>query len=95
MTHQGNVRTYTAGNGSGSTFNYDHANKIKDLVVGTSSGIILSEQYEYDQAGNRTAIKHESPTTGRITQTQYEYDANNQLTKEVFPLLRGNKNIHI
>ncbi len=28
---QGNVRTYTAGNGSGSTFNYDHANKIKDL----------------------------------------------------------------
>ncbi|WP_333563845.1 RHS repeat-associated core domain-containing protein [Bacillus cereus group sp. TH153LC] len=88
---QGNVRTYTAGNGSGSTFNYDHANKIKDLVVGTSSGIILSEQYEYDQGGNRTAIKHESPTTGRITQTQYEYDANNQLTKEVFPLLRGTK----
>ena len=35
--------TYTAGNGSGSTFNYDHANKIKDLVVGTSNSILLSE----------------------------------------------------
>ncbi|MBK5473051.1 hypothetical protein JFU54_21695 [Bacillus sp. TH19] len=58
---QGNVRTYTAGNGSGSTFNYDQANKIKDLVIGTSSQTIFSERYEYDQAGNRNVIKHESP----------------------------------
>lgn len=45
---QGNVCTYTAGKGSGSTFNYDYANKIKDLVVGTSNSILLSEQYEYE-----------------------------------------------
>ncbi len=81
---QGNVRTYTAGNGSGSTFNYDHANKIKDLVVGTSSGNLLSERYEYDQAGNRTKIKHEG-TGGKVTETNFVYDPINQLLNEVLP----------
>ncbi|PGK08261.1 wall-associated protein [Bacillus anthracis] len=88
---QGNVRTYTAGNGSGSTFNYDYTNKITNLVIGTSSQTIFSERYEYDQSGNRTVVKHESPKSGLVTKTQYEYDASNQLTKEIFPLLRGEK----
>ncbi|QWH13740.1 type IV secretion protein Rhs [Bacillus mycoides] len=81
---QGNVRTYTAGNGSGSTFNYDHANKIKDLVVGTSNGILLSERYEYDQAGNRTKIKHEG-AGGNVTETNFGYDPINQLLNETLP----------
>ncbi len=49
---QGNVRTYTARNGSGSTFNYDYANKSKDLVVGTSNSILLSEQYQTEQVNH-------------------------------------------
>ncbi|MED2803100.1 RHS repeat-associated core domain-containing protein [Bacillus thuringiensis] len=81
---QGNVRTYTAGNGSGSIFNYDHANKIKDLVVGTSNSILLSERYEYDQAGNRTKIKHEG-TGGKVTETNFVYDPINQLLNEALP----------
>ncbi|WP_033706514.1 DNRLRE domain-containing protein, partial [Bacillus mycoides] len=78
---QGNVRTYTAGNGSGSTFNYDHANKLKDLVVGTSNSMLLSERYEYDQAGNRTKIKHEG-AGGKVTETNFVYDPINQLLNE-------------
>ena len=83
---QGNVRTYTAGNGSGSTFNYDHANKIKDLVVGTSNSILLSERYEYDQSGNRTKIKHEG-AGGKVTETEtnFVYDPINQLLNEALP----------
>ena len=81
---QGNVRTYTAGNGSGSTFNYDHANKIKDLVVGTANSILLSERYEYDQAGNRTKIKHEG-AGGKVTETNFVYDPINQLLNEALP----------
>ncbi len=81
---QGNVRTYTTGNGSGSTFNYDHANKIKDLVVGTSNSILLSERYEYDQAGNRTKIKHEG-AGGKVTETNFVYDPINQLLNEALP----------
>ncbi|KZD36810.1 wall-associated protein [Bacillus cereus] len=81
---QGNVRTYTAGNGSGSTFNYDHANKIKDLVVGTSNSILLSERYEYDQSGNRTKIKHEG-AGGNVTETNFVYDPINQLLNEALP----------
>ncbi|WP_096478389.1 aureocin A53 family class IId bacteriocin [Bacillus anthracis] len=81
---QGNVRTYTAGNGSGSTFNYDQANKIKDLVVGTSNSILLSERYEYDQSGNRTKIKHEG-AGGKVTETNFVYDPINQLLNEVLP----------
>ena len=77
---QGNVRTYTAGNGSGSTFNYDHANKIKDLVVGTSNSILLSERYEYDQAGNRTSVKvvENGKETKSIAAT---FNEGNQLVK--------------
>ncbi|MFB8328961.1 DNRLRE domain-containing protein [Bacillus wiedmannii] len=81
---QGNVRTYTAGNGSGSTFNYDHANKIKDLVVGTSNSILLSERYEYDQSGNRTKVKHEG-AGGKVTETNFVYDPINQLLNEALP----------
>lgn len=38
--------------GTGATFNYDHVNKIKDVIVSTSNSNLLSGRYEYDQAGN-------------------------------------------
>ncbi|MED1302833.1 hypothetical protein P4U65_20150 [Bacillus pacificus] len=31
----GQVRTYTAANGTGSTFNYNQTGKLTDLVIGT------------------------------------------------------------
>ncbi len=65
-------------------FNYDHANKIKDVVVGTSNSILLSERYEYDQAGNCTKIKHEG-TGGKVTETNFVYDPINQLLNEALP----------
>ncbi|WP_246483938.1 DNRLRE domain-containing protein [Heyndrickxia vini] len=75
---QGNVGTYTAGNGSGSTFVYDDAGKINSLAVGTKKGdILLEEHYRYDENGNRTKIEY--PDGSDIS---YEFDSSDQLTKE-------------
>ncbi|ANN35888.1 type IV secretion protein Rhs (plasmid) [Bacillus thuringiensis serovar coreanensis] len=80
----GQVRTYTAANGTGSTFNYNQTGKLTDLVIGTSNQILLSERYQYDKTGNRTKITHEG--TGRaVTETNYVYDPINQLLKESLP----------
>ncbi|MED3085626.1 DNRLRE domain-containing protein [Bacillus toyonensis] len=80
----GQVRTYTAANGTGSTFNYDQIGKLTDLVIGTPSQILLSERYQYDKTGNRTNITHEG-TGGKVTETNYVYDPINQLLKESLP----------
>ncbi|OOR21504.1 DNRLRE domain-containing protein [Bacillus cereus] len=80
----GHVRTYTAANGTGSTFNYDHIGKLSDLVIGTPNQILLSERYQYDKTGNRTKITHEG-TGGKVTETNYVYDPINQLLKESLP----------
>ncbi|MFJ8119963.1 DNRLRE domain-containing protein [Bacillus mycoides] len=80
----GHVRTYTAANGTGSTFNYDQIGKLTDLVIGTPSQILLSERYQYDKTGNRTKITHEG-TGGKVTETNYVYDPINQLQKESLP----------
>ncbi|PGE85259.1 wall-associated protein [Bacillus pseudomycoides] len=83
----GNVRTYTAGNGSGSTFNYDQTGKVSDLVVGTkpygekSGETILFERYKYDKTGNRTEIARDLGSNKKEI-VKYEYDAINQLKKE-------------
>ncbi|MED2124473.1 MULTISPECIES: hypothetical protein [Bacillus cereus group] len=45
--------------GTGATFNYDHVNKMKDVIVSTLNSILLSGRYEYDQVGNRTKMKYE------------------------------------
>ncbi|MBJ8055061.1 DNRLRE domain-containing protein [Bacillus cereus] len=80
----GQVRMYTAANGTGSTFNYDHIGKLSDLVIGTPNQILLSERYQYDKTGNRTKITHEG-TGGKVTETNYVYDPINQLLKESLP----------
>jgi len=80
----GHVRTYTAANGTGSTFNYDHIGKLSDLVIGTPNQLLLSERYQYDKTGNRTKITHEG-TGGKVTETNYVYDPINQLLKESLP----------
>ncbi|HDR7512209.1 DNRLRE domain-containing protein [Bacillus toyonensis] len=83
----GNVRTYTAGNGSGSTFNYDQTGKVSDLVVGTkpygekSGETILLERYKYDKTGNRTEIARDLESNKKEI-VKYEYDSINQLKKE-------------
>ncbi|PFV87180.1 hypothetical protein COL21_29095 [Bacillus thuringiensis] len=72
---QGHVRTYTAGNGCGSTFNYDYTGKVSDLVIGTKSSsqnsgqILFSERYEYDKTGNQTKITHDKE--GKTVETNY------------------------
>lgn len=80
----GHVRTYTAANGTGSTFNYNQIGKLTDLVIGTPNQILLSERYQYDKTGNRTEITHEG-TGGKVTETNYVYDPINQLLKESLP----------
>jgi RHS repeat-associated protein len=78
---RGNVRTYTAANGSGATFNYDDAGQVTNLSIGTATGeTILSERYTYDKNGNRTKIDGSDGSS-----TAYEYDAFDELTKETLP----------
>jgi RHS repeat-associated protein len=75
---RGNIRTYTAANGSGATFNYDEAGQFKNISVGSSTGeAILNERYSYDKNGNR--IKIEETDSSIIN---YEFDSLDQLTKE-------------
>ncbi|WP_297990528.1 DNRLRE domain-containing protein [uncultured Anoxybacillus sp.] len=78
---RGNVRTFTTGNGAGSTFTYDDRGLVESVSVGTADGKeILSETYRYDENGNRTKV--ESPT-GETT--VYRYDALDQLVEEQLP----------
>ncbi|XWN52360.1 hypothetical protein L0P96_15100 [Anoxybacillus flavithermus] len=47
---RGNVRTFTTGNGVGSTFTYDDRGLVESVSVGTADGKeILSETYRYDE----------------------------------------------
>ncbi|WP_305792550.1 RHS repeat domain-containing protein [Anoxybacillus sp. CHMUD] len=78
---RGNVRTFTTGNGAGSTFTYDDRGLVESVSVGTADGNeIVSETYRYDENGNRTKI--ESPTGEAIV---YRYDALDQLVEEQWP----------
>ncbi|AST05456.1 type IV secretion protein Rhs [Anoxybacillus flavithermus] len=78
---RGNVRTFTTGNGAGSTFTYDDRGLVESVSVGTADGKeILSETYRYDENGNRTKV--ESPT-GETT--VYRYDTLDQLVEEQLP----------
>ncbi|WLR43096.1 RHS repeat-associated core domain-containing protein [Bacillus carboniphilus] len=74
----GNVQTFTSGNGAGSTFSYDDLGLVDSLNIGTDDGQeILFETYEYDANGNRTKIES-SKGTNKI----YAYDSLDQLVKE-------------
>ncbi|OKO96214.1 wall-associated protein [Geobacillus proteiniphilus] len=78
---RGNVRTFTTGNGAGSTFTYDDRGLVESVSIGTADGKeILSETYRYDENGNRTKV--ESPT-GETT--VYRYDTLDQLVEEQLP----------
>ncbi|MBT2655352.1 hypothetical protein J7E81_08890 [Bacillus sp. ISL-18] len=80
---QGNTRTYTAGNGSGSIFDYDLTGKITSLQIGNADNtMILSESYGYDKNGNRTSITHYLADGSENGKTLYDYDSINQLIKE-------------
>ncbi|WP_244404842.1 RHS repeat domain-containing protein [Saccharococcus caldoxylosilyticus] len=78
---RGNVRTFTTGNGAGSTFTYDDRGLVESLSVGTADGKeILTETYRYDENGNRTKV---SSPTGETT--VYRYDDLDQLLEEQLP----------
>ena len=80
----GNVRTYTAGNGSGASFHYDQTQKVDQLTIGNKYGTtLLYETYQYDENGNRTIIDRKTGiSSGKST---YVYDNINQLIKESLP----------
>nr|WP_238980504.1 RHS repeat-associated core domain-containing protein [Geobacillus sp. YHL] len=78
---RGNIRTFTTGNGAGSTFTYDDRGLVESVSVGTADGKeIVSETYRYDENGNRTEIA--TPTGAK---TLYRYDALDQLVEEQWP----------
>lgn len=75
---RGNVKTFTTGNGSGSSFKYDDRGLVQQLIVGQKNGNdILDETYSYDANGNRTQIKYQDGKT-----ISYEYGHLDQLEKE-------------
>ncbi|MGG3235313.1 DNRLRE domain-containing protein [Priestia flexa] len=83
---KGNLRSYSAGNESGSSFAYDVTGKLISLDIGTvNNKTILSETYKYDKNDNITEITSYK-TDGTIDKTtSYEYDALDQLIKETLP----------
>jgi YD repeat-containing protein len=77
---RGNVRTFTTGNGAGSTFTYDERGLVESVSVGTADGKeILSETYRYDENGNRTKVV--KTKDGQSTTTNADYNAANQLVR--------------
>ncbi|MCU7712677.1 DNRLRE domain-containing protein [Priestia sp. JV24] len=80
---KGNVRTYSTGNDSGSTYSYDAAGKLISLDIGTANNDnILSESYKYDENNNKTEV-NTYKNDGTLDSTlSYEYDSIDQLIKE-------------
>lgn len=75
---RGNIKTFTTGNGGGSSLKYDDKGLIQQLAVGMINGKdITDETYEYDANGNRTQIKYRDGKT-----ISYEYSKLDQLEKE-------------
>ncbi|WP_231734784.1 hypothetical protein [Bacillus sp. FJAT-29937] len=76
---KGNVQTFTTGNGTGTSYNYDDRGLGKNLSVATlDRPDILTEKYSYDANGNRKEIEY--PEDG--TFVFYEYDGLDQLIRE-------------
>jgi len=79
----GNIHTYTAPNGSGSTFTYDVTGEVNRLEAGTPTNkVILSDAYKYDKNGNLTDITSYNLDGQVIYTTSYKYDSMNQLLEE-------------
>ncbi|MED4226986.1 RHS repeat-associated core domain-containing protein [Neobacillus cucumis] len=77
----GNVATYQAGNTVATRFGYDATQKVKDInIVKTDGTVLASENYGYDDNGNRTSV--ERITSTGSSKSTYAYDSINQLTNE-------------
>ncbi|SFD61059.1 DNRLRE domain-containing protein [Bacillus sp. UNCCL81] len=84
----GNLRSYTAGNNSSTSYQYDNRNLIDTERIQLDNGsILLDESYEYDANGNRTKVN--LPNNQAVV---YTYDSLNQLTSEELP--NGTKNVY-
>ena len=67
-------------NGTYSTYNYDASDRLLELINAKStSEVISSFAYTYDNTGNRLTMTTLNGTT------QYTYDGINQLTKVIYP----------
>jgi RHS repeat-associated protein len=76
----GRVTRRDLGNGSFTAYSYDLASRLLDLVnKKSSSEVISSFSYTYDNIGNRLTMTTLAGTT------QYTYDPTNQLTQVLLP----------
>ncbi|KML07875.1 DNRLRE domain-containing protein [Rossellomorea marisflavi] len=86
----GNVKTYTAPNGTGVGFTYDERDLVKSVNTGHNDiPNLVKFDYVYNQVGNRTAQSITQQFAIRATLTgkaEYDYDAMNQLKWETVPL---------
>ena len=75
-------------NGATAVYNYDANRRLDDMLVTIGEQNLLNLDYEYDNVGNITVVKDikvNKDNTITVTEKQYEYDKNNQLTKAVTP----------
>ncbi|PEJ57980.1 Wall-associated protein [Bacillus sp. AFS002410] len=77
----GILRSYTAGNNSSTSYQYNNRNLIDTERIQLDNGsILLDESYEYDANGNRTKVN--LPNNQAVV---YTYDSLNQLISEELP----------
>jgi len=80
---KGNIRNYTAGNNSGSSYTYDVLGNLLTIEAGTANNeSILSDSYKYDENNNiieSNSYNNDGSVNKNVT---YQYDTLNQLLKE-------------
>ena len=71
-------------NNTNSTYEYDAADRMTDIVHMGPVGVVSSYFYAYDQNGNRK--RQIETNAGRTEETTYDYDAANRLTMVTYAL---------
>ena len=98
----GNVRTKTDANGQTTTYDYDDAHRLVKVTAGTQVTYMSYEigsdnrawtrigpvntTFLYDQAGRPSG--HQTIINGRVLETRYELDANDNMVGIFYPSLR-------
>ncbi|PKH09751.1 DNRLRE domain-containing protein [Planomicrobium sp. MB-3u-38] len=86
----GNVKTYSAPNGTGALFVYDDRSLVESIDIGHNDiNGLIKFGYEYDANGNRSKQHITQQFASRATLTgtaDYDYDSMNQLKLESIPL---------
>lgn len=86
----GNVKTYSAPNGTGGLFVYDERGLTKSIDIGHNSiNSLIKFSYEYDANANRTkqSITQQFATRATLNgAADYTYNSQNQLKTETIPM---------